>query len=140
MTQFKVGDLVRITAPSTGINSHISMVGLEGYIEEIVEDCAQFMELRPNGDYCGCGGVPLECLTLVNDNQKLQQWMRENIERKERNYQEAMVRTERYNNLRNKYFDEIIVEHHSSLDREELDAIFKKYEEFEKEWDRTYGW
>jgi|ERR1019366_2584371 hypothetical protein len=80
MTDFKAGDLVRIGAPSTGINSHIAMVGLEGYIEEIVGDNAQFMELRANGDCGGGGGVPLACLQLKNDDVRLQRFMQEKNE------------------------------------------------------------
>lgn len=73
MSDFAVNDLVVIVKQPNDNqpNAHIVMRGLAGYIEEIIGEYAQFVELREDG--CGgSGSVPLANLKLANDDIRLQ--------------------------------------------------------------------
>lgn len=138
-TQFKVNDLVSIVAQpnSSQMNSHIHMMGLSGYIEEIIGDYAQFVELREDG-LGGLGGVPLSCLKLENDNKRLQDLKQAKEERFLKLLQESSDRTRRHNDMRDKAVDRAAKL--TGVSTRNVMKIFEIYEEFNKEWDQTYGW
>ena len=134
---FKVNDLVIITKQSPGINSHIDMRGLQGFIEEIQGDVAQFQELNEKGYGGGGGGVPLDCLTLANDNPQLIAWKQAREERIAKNRKEAEERTKRFNQLKESYLQKAI---ELGVNRGTAEEIFKLSAEFESDWERNCGW
>lgn len=138
-TQFKINDLVSIIAQpnSSQINHYIHMVGLSGYIEEIRGDYAQFVELREDG-LGGQGGVPLSCLILQNDNKRLQSLKQAKEEKFLKYNQECLDLAKRYNDKREQAVSKAAKATGVSI--RNVMEIFEIYEEFDKEWNRTYGW
>ena len=138
MNEFKVNDLVTIIAQpgSSKINSHINMRGLSGYIEEIVGEYAQFVELNEKG-YGGCGGVPLSCLSLQNDNRRLQELKRIKEEKFEALLKENQERQKKYTLLLENYLTRISEKTGISIDL--VKEIFKAHKDFENEWDIMDG-
>lgn len=134
---FKANDLVRIVKQSSTINSHIHTMGLSGFIEEIVGDYAQFMELREDG--CGgCGGVPLDCLELANDDVRLQNLKKARDEYIEKIRQEGLARSTRHQDLRRKYVEKASQETGASAS--DIEKIFDIALDFADDWDRNWGW
>lgn len=134
---FKVNDLVKIVKQSSSINSHIGMVGLSGFIEEIKGDYAQFMELREDG--CGgCGGVPLDCLALANDDTRLQNLKKARDEYIEKIRQEGLARGKRYEKLKNQYVTQAISE--TGVSKSTVERIFELADKFREEWENIMGW
>ncbi len=134
---FKVNDLVRIVRQSSSINSHIGMVGLSGFIEEIKGDYAQFMELREDG--CGgCGGVPLDCLELANDDVRLQNLKKSRDEYIEKLTKEGVERTAKYHRLRDKYVKQACEQ--TGVSEHDVLKIFGILDKFREEWEAIIGW
>ena len=133
---FKVNDFVRVIKQSSATNSHIRMVGLSGFIEGIVGDYAQFVELREDG-LGGMGGVPLDCLELANDDVGLQNLKKNRDEYFEKNRKEGIARTKVYQDLKRKYVEKASKE--TGVSASDIEKIFKIAEEFETDWDRRRG-
>lgn len=130
MATFKVNDLVRIVKQTSSINAHIPSIGLKGFIEEIVGDIAQFVELREDG-LGGSGGIPLDCLQLANDDAALIT-LKQNRDAKMAQLIEAYKhRAEKVRKLKREYIlkacDATGVSYRS------VSTIFEIAQEFEKE-------
>lgn len=131
MTDFKINDLVRVVRQSKTINSHIHSVGLSGYIEDIIDEYAQFVELREDG-LGSQGGVPMDCLELANDDMRLQNLKKAKDESFENIYKESVERTKRYLKERGAMIDHAMDE--TSTSKESIERIIKIFEDFEINW------
>jgi|SRR5208283_1956963 len=131
MTDFKVNDLVKVVRQSKTINSHIHSVGLSGYIEEIVGEYAQFVELREDG-LGGQGGVPMDCLELANNDTRLQSLKKAKDAAAEKRFQESMERSNRYLKERKEVISHAMDATGASA--EAIERIIEIYGEFESDW------
>ena len=134
MTDFKANDLVRVVRQSKTINSHIHSVGLSGYIEEIVGEYAQFVELKADS-YTGTGGqggVPLDCLELANDDIRLQQLKKVKDELSDKHYQEGLERTKKYQKERAEAI--ALAMDATKASKKDIERIIEIYKEFENKW------
>ncbi len=132
---FKANDLVRVVKQSSTINNHIRTVGMSGFIEEIVGDYAQFVELREDG-LGGMGGVPLDCLELANDDARLQRLKKKRDEYYEKLRNEAMASSKKYKALKDKYVAEACQE--TGVSKQNVEKIFEIANKFEDDWN-YYG-
>lgn len=132
----KIGDLVRIVKQP---KDHLirDLVGKRGYVEDMNDDYIVFHELRADG-LGGCGGIPIDCIELANDDQELLGWKKVRDDRFEAARKESEERTARYEKLKQKYLKEA----HNKTDVDWIAVldIFDLALKFQDEWERTLGW
>lgn len=137
MAQFKVGDLVKIIRnPDTSQpNWHIAQIGLQGFIEEITDDYAYFIELK-GGTGGGQGSVHVSNLELANDDIKLQYFKKLRDEYLNKLLVQAQLYTDKYNNSYNKFIDDLCKNYNNSISKQDIKFIVESAFNFREEWNR----